>query len=44
MTGLFVMYFALEAYLRVDKVYSKFWYQGDTFAIITVLEFPPSES
>jgi len=42
--GLFLMFLALLAYLRVFKVSSKLISAGDTHAIIEVLEFPPNES
>lgn len=43
-TGLFLMFLAREAYLRVFKVSSKLYSAGEIQAIIVVLEFPPNES
>ena len=42
--GLFLIFLALEAYLRVLRVSSKLISAGETQAIIEVLELPPSES
>ena len=39
-----LMFFARLAYLSVLCVSSKLMWQGDTFAIITVLQLPPNES
>jgi len=44
MTGLFLMFLALEAYLRVFSVSSKLYSAGEIHAIIVVQEFPPRES
>ena len=44
MTGLFLMFLALLAYLRVFRVSSKLYSAGEIHAIIVVLEFPPKES
>lgn len=43
-TGLFLMFLALDAYLSVFRVSSKLYSAGDIQAIIVVLEFPPNES
>ena len=43
-TGVFLISFALFAYLRVLWLSSKLLEQGDTFAIIRVWQLPPSES
>ena len=43
-TGLFLMFLALEAYLSVLRVSSKLYSAGEIQAIIVVLEFPPKES
>mmetsp|Transcript_5045 Transcript_5045/g.15301 ORF Transcript_5045/g.15301 Transcript_5045/m.15301 type:complete len:219 (-) Transcript_5045:647-1303(-) len=42
--GLFLMFFARLAYLRVESVSSKFMSAGPTLAIMRVLVFPPKES
>ena len=44
MTGLFLIFLAREAYLRVFKVSSKLYSAGEMHAIIVVQELPPSES
>lgn len=44
MTGLFLIFLALEAYLSVFKVSSKLYSAGEIQAIIVVQELPPSES
>ena len=44
MTALFLMFLARLAYLRVLSVSSKLLSAGDTQAIMTVRELPPSES
>lgn len=41
MMGAFVMYFALDAYLRVEMVSSKLLKRGEIVAIIIVFAFPP---
>ena len=42
MTGLFLIFFVLSAYLKVDRVYSQLSFAGDIAQIIVVFEFPPS--
>lgn len=42
--GLFLMFLALEAYLKVVKVSSKLKSAGEMAAIITVFVLPPNES
>ena len=43
-TGVFLMFLALDAYFSVLRVSSKLYSAGDMHAIMVVREFPPSES
>lgn len=43
-TGLFLIFLALEAYLRLFNVSKKLHSAGEQAAIMTVRELPPSES